>query len=208
MVTDIADIADMDQVPLLKYYMTKQQWLDLTSGRMDLEEQNHLLDRLAAALTTSPLKKAKEARVEAAIANDPHYDLEASLGSAPALRGSPRPKAPKPAELAADLEAQKEQIMQQMKLTEDEFEAAKQATAQQAAAQAQAAATPVLPDYLRLERRLTALLDRGLPRDHPNYAAAAERLAVVQGNPGWSHERKMVFAKRLIKQMASAQMVG
>lgn len=30
--TDIADIADMDQLPLLKYYMTNQQWLDLTSG--------------------------------------------------------------------------------------------------------------------------------------------------------------------------------
>lgn len=24
-----------------------------------------------------------------------------------------------------------------------------------------------------------------------------------QGNPGWSHERKMVFAKRLIKRLAS-----
>ncbi|KAL4426034.1 hypothetical protein ABPG77_007830 [Micractinium sp. CCAP 211/92] len=207
-VTDIADIADMDQLPLLKYYMTNQQWLDLTSGRMDEEDQNHLLDRLAAAMLTSPTKRAKEERVQAAKANDPDYDLEASLGSAPALRGSPRPKAPKAAELAAELEAQKEQIMQQMKLTEDEFEAAKQATAQQAAAAARAAATPVLPDYLKLERRLRALLDRGLPRDHPNYEAAAQQLAVVQGNPGWPHERKMVFAKRLIKQMASSDMVA
>ncbi len=69
--------------------------------------------------------------------------------------------------------------------TEDEFEAAKQATAQQAAAAAQAAATPVLPDYLKLERRLRALLDRGLPRDHPNYEAAAQQLAVVQVG-GWA----------------------
>ncbi|KAL4421565.1 hypothetical protein ABPG75_010856 [Micractinium tetrahymenae] len=207
-VTDIADIADLDQLPLLRYYMTEQQYLDLAAGRMDEEDQNYLLDRLAAALLTDPVKKAKEERVEAAIANDPHYDLEASLGSAPVLRGSPRPRAPKPAELAAELEAQKEQIMRQMQLTEDEFEAAKQATAQQAAAEAQAAATPVLPNYLRLERRLSALLDQGLPRDHPNYAAAAERLAVVQGNPGWSHERKMVFAKRLIKRMASPEMAA
>jgi len=26
----------------------------------------------------------------------------------------------------------------------------------------------------------------------------------LQGNAGWSHERKMVFAKRLIKRLASA----
>lgn len=32
MVTDIADIADMDQLPLLRYYVTPQQWRDFTSG--------------------------------------------------------------------------------------------------------------------------------------------------------------------------------
>ncbi len=64
-------------------------------------------------------------------ANDPDYDLEASLGSAHALRGSPRPKAPKAAELAAELEAQKEQIMEQMKLVrEGQSGAARQAAVQ------------------------------------------------------------------------------
>ena len=64
--------------------------------------------------------------------------------------------------------------------TEEEFEAAKAATVQQLVAEAQLAAAPRLPNYLQLERRLTALLDRALPADHPNYAAAQRRLAVLQ----------------------------
>lgn len=66
-----------------------------------------------------------------------------------------------------------------------------------------AAAAPVLPNHLRHAARLQALLDAALPRDHPHYAAARERLAVLQGNPGWPHERKMVFAKRLLKRLAA-----
>ncbi len=34
---------------------------------MDEEDQNHLLDRLAAAMLTSPTKRAKEERVQAAV---------------------------------------------------------------------------------------------------------------------------------------------
>lgn len=34
---------------------------------MDEEEQNYLLDRLAAAMLSSPIKRAKEQRVEAAV---------------------------------------------------------------------------------------------------------------------------------------------
>lgn len=64
--------------------------------------------------------------------------------------------------------------------TEEEFEAAKQATVQQMMAAAHQAAAPVLPNHLSQERRLMALVDKALPRDHPHYAAAKQRIAVLQ----------------------------
>lgn len=45
------------------------------------------------------------------MAADPDYDLPASLGSRPALRGSARPKPPTAEQLRAELEAQKETLM-------------------------------------------------------------------------------------------------
>lgn len=47
----------------------------------------------------------------AQIAADPDYDLPASLGSQPALRGSERPKPPSAEQLRAELEGQKETLM-------------------------------------------------------------------------------------------------
>jgi hypothetical protein len=87
--------------------------------------------------------------------------------------------------------------------TEEEFEAAKAATVRQQQAALRRVAAPPLPDHLAHERRLTALLHKALPRDHPNFRAAESRLAVLQGNPGWSQERKMVFAKRLLKRLSA-----
>lgn len=47
----------------------------------------------------------------------------------------------------------------------------------------------------------------GVTSTHPSFdtylQAAKQRLEVLQGNPGWSQERKVVFAKRLIKRLAS-----
>lgn len=93
--------------------------------------------------------------------------------------------------------------MEELAIDEEEFEAAKAATVRQVALAASRAAAPALPDHHMQARRLTALLDKALPKDHPNYGPAKQRLAVVQGNPGWSQERKMVFTKRLLKRMAS-----
>ena len=64
--------------------------------------------------------------------------------------------------------------------TDEEFEAAKAATAAQLLAAAQQAAAPVLPDHIARGRRLAALLDKALPRDHPHYAAARQRLEVLE----------------------------
>lgn len=44
---------------------------------------------------------------------DPDYDLAASLGSRPALRGSPRPPPPTAAQIGAALEGSKEAVMAQ-----------------------------------------------------------------------------------------------
>jgi hypothetical protein len=52
------------------------------------------------------------------------------------------------------------------------------------------------------QAQLEALLTDSVPRDHPHYPAIKAKLQVLQGNPGWPHERKLVFARRLIKQLA------
>ncbi|EFN59775.1 expressed protein [Chlorella variabilis] len=205
LVTDIGDLANSDNLALLKYYVTPQEWRAFSSGSMDTEEQNHLLDRLATALIADERHVEKKEAVAAAIDADPDYDIMASLGSRPQLRGTRR-VAPVPPreEVEAEIDASKEMLMEEHSMTEEEFEAAKQATVQQMMAAAHQAAAPVLPNHLSQERRLMALVDKALPRDHPHYAAAKQRIAVLQANPGWSQERKMVFTKRLIKRLASA----
>lgn len=50
------------------------------------------------------------------MAADPDYDLPASMGSRPALRGSARPKPPSTEQLRAELEAQKQTLMWRYKL--------------------------------------------------------------------------------------------
>lgn len=202
---DIADIANLDHLRLAKYFVTPRQWADFVSGKMDEDEQNALADRMATAFLADDHYRESQASIQALMAADPDYDLPASLGSRPALRGSARPKPPTAEQLRAELEAQKETLMWRYGLSEEEWERARDTTVQQqaAAAHAEACAHP-LPNLLALERRLGALLDKAMPRDHPNYSLAKKRLEVLQGNPGWSHERKMVFAKRLIKRLASA----
>ena len=89
--------------------------------------------------------------------------------------------------------------------SEQDFETVKAAAVRGHAEALRAAATPPLPNHLVHERRLTRVLERGLPADHPHYATAQKRLAVLQSNPGWSQERKMVFAKRLVKRLVAAK---
>ncbi|KAL4855154.1 Alcohol dehydrogenase class-3 [Chlorella vulgaris] len=194
---DIADIADTQQLPFLKYYMSPAQWRDFSSGHMEVEEQNDLMDRVADAMVASDYTRGKQAAVVAAIESDPDYDLAASLGSRPQLRGSPRPKAPSEQQLAEQVEEAREVAMAQLDLTEEEFDAAKAATVRQLRQAALAASAPFLPDYLALERRLTRVVDKALPPDHPHRATAQQKIAAIQANPSWPHERKMVFAKRL-----------
>ncbi|PRW60758.1 putative histone H2A variant 3 [Chlorella sorokiniana] len=202
--SDIADIANLDNLRLAKYFVTPRQWADFVSGKMDEDEQNLLADRMAAAFLADDQYRETQSSVQALMAADPDYDLPASMGSRPALRGSARPKPPSAEQLRAELESQKEGLMWQHGLSEEEWERARDATVQQqaAAAHVEACAHP-LPNLLALEQRLGQLLDKALPRDHPNYALAKTRLEVLQGNPGWTHERKVVFAKRLIKRLAS-----
>jgi hypothetical protein len=50
------------------------------------------------------------------IESDPDYDLAASLGSRPQLRGSPRPKAPSEQQLAEQVEEAREVAMAQLDL--------------------------------------------------------------------------------------------
>lgn len=52
------------------------------------------------------------------------------------------------------------------------------------------------------EDELLSLVNDAVPQDHPHYAAIKSRVQVLLGNPGWPQERKLVFARRLIKHLA------
>ena len=49
---------------------------------------------------------------------------------------------------------------------------------------------------------LEELLSSAVPADHPSFGPLREKLAVLAGNPWWPHERKVVLARRLIKNLA------
>jgi hypothetical protein len=50
--------------------------------------------------------------------------------------------------------------------------------------------------------QLTAVLDSGMAQDHPRYEAVRAKLQVLEGNPGWPQERKLLFARHLLKSLA------
>lgn len=209
--------------------------------------------RIAATLTPAAPACTHPCPTHSQIDADPDYDLAASLGSRPALRGSPRPRPPSAQDIAAELEASKAAVVQQYGLvrrqagraaagwqalaspacasraaaaavpgpacalhnqppphpthippqSDEDWEAAKAATVAQQLAAARRAAAPPLPNHVAHGRRLFALLDSALPRDHHGYEVARQQLSVLEGNPGWSQERKMVYAKRLLKRLAA-----
>ena len=49
---------------------------------------------------------------------------------------------------------------------------------------------------------LEELLASAVPADHPSFGPLRQKLAVLAGNPWWPHERKVVLARRLIKNLA------
>lgn len=151
---------------------------------------------------------------------DPDYDLMASLGSVPQLRGSRRgPPPPSAEELAEELEQLRGQALASGMVskgmacqcllpsrmackaafaakssqgacsymqhpsspqTDEDFDAAKAEAIPRIRAEWAAAVAPVLPDHLARAARLQKMLDRALPRDHPNYRSAQEKIAVLQ----------------------------
>jgi hypothetical protein len=74
--------------------------------------------------------------------------------------------------------------------TEEEFDAAKAATVRQLRQAALAASAPFLPDYLALERRLTRVVDKALPPDHPHRATAQQKIAAIQVGGGVGAEAR------------------
>ncbi len=54
-----------------------------------------------------------------------------------------------------------------------------------------------------MEQELSALLDASVPSDHPMYGLIRKKVEVLQGNPGWPHNKKVVVIKRMIKDMTA-----
>jgi len=59
--------------------------------------------------------------------------------------------------------------------------------------------------YPRLQvqnQQLEKLLTATMTPSHQHYAAVAAQLKVLQSNSYWPHEKKLVFARRLLRQLA------
>jgi hypothetical protein len=191
---DASRVLDAEMAPLFRYAASKADVERLTTGRASRGEQEELVAKLHTSLVRDGAEAARMAAAEARLEADPNYALE------DALAATPRP-APAFAPAEDALLALKAELMAAFELSEEEFEAHRAEAVVGFEATTRLALEARTAEGLAAE--LEALVADGLPADHPRLGAARAAVGVLQGNPGWPHERKLVFARRLVKRLAA-----
>jgi len=145
-------------------------------------------------LVRSPSKVSRVIQKQMDLDSDPNYRIEDVFGLSSSLASSS--SSPSPEET---LDSFKDDLASMLGLSEDEFERYKQ----EAVAAFKQDTLPMVEqhDPRVKEQELEKLLDT-ITQEHEHYEAIATKFRVLQSNPDWPHEKKVVFAKRLLKHLS------
>ena len=150
--------------------------------------------KLRNVLLRSPNKVSRVIQKQIDLDSDPNYRIEDVFASS--SLASPSSSSPSPEEI---LDSFKNDLTSMLGLSEDEFERYKQ----EAIAVFTQDTLPNLEqqDPRVKEQELEKLLDT-ITQEHQHYEAIVAKFRVLQSNPAWPHEKKVVFAKRLLKHLS------
>lgn len=148
--------------------------------------------KLRNVLLRSPSKVSRVIQKQIDLDSDPNYRIEDVLKYPSSVASNPS----SPEEI---LDSFKSELASMLGISEDEFERYKQ----QAVAAFKEDTMPMLEqqDPRVREQELMKLLDTITP-EHEYYEAIVTKFRVLQSNPNWPHEKKLVFARRLLKHLS------
>jgi hypothetical protein len=157
--------------------------------------------KLRNVLLRSPSKVSRVIQKEMELDSDPNYRIEDVFGSS-SLSSPSSSLSSSPSEESSPeetLDSFKQELTSMLGLTEEEFEKYKQ----EAVAVFKQDTLPMLEqqDPRLKEQELEKLLDN-ITQEHEYYEAIVAKFRVLQSNPDWPHEKKLVFAKRLLKHLS------
>ena len=180
-----------DLLPLADYMVSGQDLARAKDGRMSGDDRRTLVSKLQTLLVRSPDKVSRMMETDMQLQSDPNYRIEDSFS------GGPTSEAASPEET---LESHKEQLCALLGLSATEFEAYK-ATA------AQDFRETMLPELQAhdprvQEKELEKLLEGVMTPEHANYEAVISKVRVLQSNPNWPYDKKVIFVRRMMRQMA------
>jgi hypothetical protein len=149
--------------------------------------------KLRNVLLRTPSKVSRVIQKQMELDTDPNYRIEDVFGSSSAISGS-ADRSPE-----ETLDSFKNELVSMLGISEDEFESYKQ----QAVAVFKEETLPMLEqqDPRVKEQELEKLLEN-ITQEHEYYESIVAKFRVLQSNPDWSHEKKVVFAKRLLKRFS------
>ncbi len=148
--------------------------------------------KLRNVLLRSPNKVSRVIQKQMDLDSDPNYRIEDVLGSSSLSSSSSL----SPEET---LDSFKKELTSMLGISEEEFERYKQ----EAVAVFKQDTLPLLEqdDPRVKEQELEKLLEN-ITQEHEYYESIVAKFRVLQSNPDWPHEKKVVFAKRLLKHLA------
>lgn len=148
--------------------------------------------KLRNVLLRSPSKVSRVVQKQIDLDSDPNYRIEDVFQ--PSLSASSNPSSSE-----ETLDSLKKELTAMLGISEDEFERYKQ----EAVAAFKQDTLPFLEqqDPRVREQELEKMLENITP-EHEYYESIVAKFRVLQSNPNWPHEKKLVFARRLLKHLA------
>ena len=194
-------VMNNDMLRVSDYIISSEDVSRLKDNRLGGEDRKTLAAKIKTAVVRSPEQVSRMIQADMKMDSDPNFRIEDVLlgGRNLNLNSSSTSTEAEIASLEETLDLRKDELCFLLGLTETEFEQYKKEAAQEFAA----TALPTLQkqDPRVKEHELDSLLEE-MPQHHKNYAAALSKLRVLQGNPNWSHEKKVIFARRLVRDLS------
>jgi hypothetical protein len=180
-----------DMLPMLPYIVSPAEASALAHNQMAPQDARLVSAKLRTALIKPISSMARAAEAAADDDARPNFQLESSLISRPSLQSE--------VDLGVDvslLDSLKTDLQKFFGLSDEEFERHKKEALHEVKNEASHASNSLVQ-----EAELEETVQAALPANSLHVSAVLAKIKVLQANPHWPHDRKMIFARRLLKTL-------
>ena len=191
-----SDMINTDMLPFAKYMISPEEVRRFEDGRLSFDDRRRLLTKVRLAMLRSPEQLQRKLEADIKADADPNYRIEdCLLAKNRPLPAHLKKQSTPPEEI---LDQYKETLCQMLNLTEEEFETYKKEASDQFREQIMPRINAQDP---RVQEKELDDMVKGIGPGHDYYDSIVSKIRTLQSNPQWPHEKKVMYARRLLKRI-------